>query len=240
MNSKASSSPVSRLRSLNKSVGGFVRPRLRRAHTANSEKELLSVVDVETAIPPLEGSRGDKTDCEAKDSQGGVLSFTLRANNEPKGDHGRPVPFYPSSSSRAEIVDKQSNVGTGNQNREKYNWCVLTSRIHELIHQILLNHLQDMEYNHSICSEKCRVISKAIESGVKSLSRMQHKVTALVFIGAIRDRGIEVSSQCIWNPDTDGFSMATYSNDSLFATGIVFATLLTDAWSYLESSEIIF
>lgn len=206
-----------------------MRPRLRRAHTANSEKELLSVVDVEPIIPPMEGSRGNKTYCEAKDSNGGVLSFTLRANNEPKGNHRGPVPFYSSSSSRAEIVDKQSNVGTGNQNREKDNWRVLNSRIHELIHQILLNHLQNMEYNHSVCSEKCRVISKAIESGVKSVFRTQHKVTALVYVGAIRDRGIEISSQCIWNPDTDGFSMATYSNDSLFATGIVFATLFTDA-----------
>ena len=206
-----------------------MRPRLRRAHTANSEKELLSVVDVEPTIPSMEGSRGNITDCEAKDSNGGVLSFTLRANNGPKGDHRGPVPFYSSSSSRAEIVDKQSNVGTRNQNREKDNWRVLNSRIRELIHQILLNHLQNMEYNHSVCSEKCRVISKAIESGVKSVFRMQHKVTALVYVGAIRDCGIEISSQCIWNPDTDGFSMATYSNDSLFATGIVFATLFTDA-----------
>ena len=39
----------------------------------------------------------------------------------------------------------------------------------------------------------------------------RYKITALVYIGAIRDRGIELSSQCFWNPSTDSFSMAAFT-----------------------------
>ena len=85
-----------------------------------------------------------------------------------------------------------------------------------------------MEYNHEICGVKCKTISQMIENGVKSLFSAQYKITVLVYIGAIRDRGIEMASQCLWNPSTDSFVMATYDNNSLFATAIVFATLFTD------------
>ncbi|XP_068676598.1 dynein light chain Tctex-type 5-like [Montipora capricornis] len=230
MNSKTSSSPVSRLRSLNKSVGGLVRPKLRRAHTANSEKELLKVVDGAT-LPQTEDFSQGKTHNGIHRIHESVLSLTLRANNElnSNGDRGKTASFHLSSSNRGETVHKQLNATTENQNHRDYSSNVLNSRIRELTHQILLKHLRSVEYNHSVCGEKCRIIGKAIESGVKSLFRVQHKITALVYIGAIRDRGIEVSSRCIWNPDTDVFVMATYSNESLFATGIVFATLFNDA-----------
>ena len=61
-----------------------------------------------------------------------------------------------------------------------------------------------------------RKISKAIENDVKLLFMIsaRYKITALVYIGAIRDRGIELSSQCFWNPSTDSFSMAAFTNDS--------------------------
>lgn len=229
MNAKAGSSPMSRLRGLNKSVGGLMRPRLRRVHTAKSEDELLEDVDGAT-LSRMDEFTVIKTD-EVSSGSAIVLSSTLRASTG-REHNDRTSSSSPSSSNGAETVDKQFGVSNDIQNHQMIhkdcNSRLVNSRIRDLTQQILLKYLSNMEYNHDICGEKCRTISKAIEKGVKSLFRDQHKVTALVYIGAIRDRGIEISSRCMWNPDTDSFALATYANDSLLATGIVFATLFSD------------
>ena len=226
MNAKAGSSPVSRLRGLNKSVGGLIRPRLRRVHTANSEKELLKAVDGATFARMEDFNLRNSS--EDRSTFASVLSFTLRASARQEHDGTAS-----SSGNGAETVDKQSSASSGTQNyamdyKDFNSRQVVNSRIRELTHQILLRHLNNTGYNHDICGEKCRTISKAIENGVNSIFKARYKITALVYIGAIRDQGIEISSRCILNPDTDSFVMATYANDSLLATGIVFATLFSE------------
>ena len=230
MNAKAGSSPVSRLKGLNKSVGGLVRPKLRRVHTANSEKELLKAVDG-PSFANMDDFSMRKTPVSQDESRNrftSVLSFKLRASTRQEHDDKGST-----SSSEAEIVDKQTSVNKETQNGEldykdfKSRGAV-NSRIRDLIHQVLLKHLDTWDYNPDICGEKCRSISRAIEDLVKSLYSARYKITALVYIGAIRDRGINLSSQCVWNPTTDSFAMATFANDSLFATGIVFATIFSD------------
>ena len=226
MNAKAGSSPVSRLRGLNKSVVGLVRPRLRRVHTANSEKELLKAVDG-TAFARMEDFNLSGTG-EARSRPASVLSCTLRASIRQEHDSTAS-----SLGNGAETVDKQCSASRETQNckmdyKDFNSRQVVNSRIRELTHQILLRHLNNMDYSHDICGEKCRIMSKAIENEVKSLFKARYKITALVYIGAIRDQGIEISSRCVFNPDTDSFVMATYANDSLLATGIVFATLFSE------------
>ena len=103
------------------------------------------------------------------------------------------------------------------------------TRIKEIITKVLASHLDNLaEFCPRTCAEKCRLISQMIENGVKSLCSSQYKVMALVYIGAIRDQGIELASQCYWCPNSDHFTMATYKNDSLYASGIVFATVYYD------------
>ena len=233
MNAKASSSPVSRLRGLNKSVGALVRPKLRRVHTVDSEKELLKTVDGAT-FAKMEDF-GMKQKSEVRSGPTNALSFKLHCASTRQEHDGKAS----SSSNGAETVDKQASIANETQNCEvkDSNSRIVSSKIRELIRHILLAYLENMDYNHEICGEECRKISQAIENGVKSLFNAQHKIIALVYIGAIRDRGIELSSQCVWTPGADSFVMASYANDSLFATGIVFATLFSDEWRYAEPSE---
>lgn len=231
MNGKAGSkSPASRLRgigafnSLNRTVLG--RPKLRKAHSVQSESELFKAVDGASRVavgrefgmsktPPLH-----RTACK---DHANVLSFKLRASSTWKELDGKTTP----SSNEAEIINKQGCESA--QKARELDGKDLSLKVRQLIQQILASHLDNMEYNHETCGAKCRTISQMIENGVKSLySVRQHKISALVYIGAIRDRGIEISSQCVWNPTTDSFAMATFDNDSLFATGIVFATLFND------------
>jgi len=230
MNGKSGSrSPASRLRGLafSRSVGGGrVKPKLRKALSVNSESELFKAVDggsrealddlVMSKTPPLK--REICTSSPVK-----VLSFKLRASSWKERDsRGSP------SSAEAETVNKQDGVNFEAQNGCELDCKEFSSKIRDLIQQILSSHLDNMEYNHEICGAKGKTISQMIENGVKSLFSAQYKIIALVYIGAIRDRGIEMASQSLWNPITDSFVMATFDNNSLFATAIVFATLFND------------
>lgn len=229
MNAKTGSrSPASRLRGLafSRSVGGVrSRPKLRKALSVNSESELFKTVDGDSqeVLDDLVMSKTLPLKRETCSSPVKVLSFKLRASSWKERD-GRGSP----SSTEAEIVNKQDGVNIEAQKGCELDCKDMSSKIRDLIQQVLSSHLDNMEYNHEICGAKCKTISQMIENGVKSLFSAQYKITALVYIGAIRDRGIEMASQCLWNPSTDSFVMTTFDNNSLFATGIVFATLFND------------
>lgn len=229
MNAKTGSrSPASRLRGLafSRSVGGVrSRPKLRKALSVNSESELFKTVDGDSqeVLDDLVMSKTPPLKRETCSSPVKVLSFKLRASSWKERD-GRGSP----SSTEAEIVNKQDGVNVEAQKGCELDCKDMSSKIRDLIQQVLSSHLDNMEYNHEICGAKCKTISQMIENGVKSLFSVQYKITALVYIGAIRDRGIEMASQCLWNPSTDSFVMTTFDNNSLFATGIVFATLFND------------
>lgn len=229
MNAKTGSrSPASRLRGLafSRSVGGVrSRPKLRKALSVNSESELFKTVDGDSqeVLDDLVMSKTPPLKRETCSSPVKVLSFKLRASSWKERD-GRESP----SSTEAEIVNKQDGVNIEAQKGCELDCKDMSSKIRDLIQQVLSSHLDNMEYNHEICGAKCKTISQMIENGVKSLFSAQYKITALVYIGAIRDRGIEMASQCLWNPSTDSFVMTTFDNNSLFATGIVFATLFND------------
>ena len=201
-----------------------MRPKLRKALSVNSESELFKALDggsrevlddlVMNKTPPL------KT--ETCSSAARVPSFKLQASSRKERDCKGP------SSTEAETVNKQDGVNFEAQKGIELDCKEFSSKIRDLIQQVLSSHLDNMEYNHEICGAKCKTISQMIENGVKTLFSAQYKITVLVYIGAIRDRGIEMASQSLWNPSTDSFVMATFDNNSLFATGIVFATLFND------------
>jgi len=230
MNGKPGSrSPASRLRGLafSRSLGGgrVYRPKLRKALSVNSESELFKAVDggSREALDDLVMSKTPPLKSETCSSPVKVLSFKLRASSWKERDsRGSP------SSIEAETVNKHDGVNFEAQKGCELDCKEFSSKIQDLIQQVLSSHLDNMEYNHEICGAKCKTISQMIENGVKSLFSARYKIIALVYIGAIRDRGIEMASQCLWNPSTDSFVMATFDNNSLFATATVFATLFND------------
>ena len=229
MNGKSGSrSPASRLRGLafNRSVGGGrLRPKLRKALSVNSESELFKALDggSREVLDDLVMSKTPPLKTETCSSAVKVPSFKLRASSRKERDSGGSP-----SSTEAETVNNQDGVNFEAQKGSEVDCKEFSSKIRDLIQQVLSSHLDNMEYNHEICGAKCKTISQTIENGVKSLFNAQYKITVLVYIGAIRDRGIEMASQSLWNPSTDSFVMATFDNNSLFATGIVFATLFND------------
>ena len=148
MNAKPGSSPVSRLRGLNKSVGGLVRPKLRRVHTANTEKELLKTVDGAGFAGMADDFNLRETTHYQEESRCistvNVPSFKLRASTR-QGFDGKGSAL----SRGAETVDKQTSFNKESQtcglDYRDFKSRVIHSRIRELIRQILLSHLDKWE-----------------------------------------------------------------------------------------------
>ncbi|XP_015755669.1 PREDICTED: tctex1 domain-containing protein 1-B-like [Acropora digitifera] len=96
----------------------------------------------------------------------------------------------------------------------------------EIIRRVIIEELDrflsEVDYQGERCVTQCKEISQAVESRVKSITPEQTKVLSVVYIGEIRDQGIEITSQCLWDPDTDNFVSASFRSDTLFAVCTVF------------------
>lgn len=94
--------------------------------------------------------------------------------------------------------------------------------IRHVIVEELGRFLSDCDYHSERCVAQCTEISQAVESRVKSITPEQTKVLSVVYIGEIRDQGIEITSQCLWDPETDNFVSASFRSKTLFAVCTVF------------------
>ena len=96
----------------------------------------------------------------------------------------------------------------------------------EVIKQIITEELHrslfDCDYDSERCVAQCANISQAVESRVKEICPREAKVLAVVYIGEIRDQGLEITSQCLWDPETDNFVTASFRSKTLFAVCTVF------------------
>lgn len=98
--------------------------------------------------------------------------------------------------------------------------------IEDMIIAVLSKHLESVEYEPKYCGKKCPILSEIIEKNIRRRCAGQYKILSVVFIGALRDKGLEMASQCLHSPQNDCFALAYYSNQSLFAAAAVFVVLL--------------
>lgn len=94
--------------------------------------------------------------------------------------------------------------------------------IKHIITEELDRSLVDCDYDSERCVAQCASISQAVELRVKEISPRETKVLAVVYIGEIRDQGLEITSQCLWDPETDKFVTASFRSKALFAVCTVF------------------
>ena len=78
------------------------------------------------------------------------------------------------------------------------------------------------EYKREICDRLAKNVSQLVKRRVevmKEAMRLPCKIVSVVYVGAIRDHGIEVASQALLDSDKDNFSVASYRNGKVFAVG---------------------
>lgn len=96
-------------------------------------------------------------------------------------------------------------------------------QIETVVNNILEKELCNEKYDKERCKNLACDLTILIKSKVKSLGFSRYKIICNVVIGQCSDQGVEMASQCIWNPSTDNYACSSYKNNSLFVVALVHA-----------------
>lgn len=101
-------------------------------------------------------------------------------------------------------------------------------RLRDVMGKVLRSHMLSMvDYKRETCDRTGKSISKIIKTIVESIKESEgltSKVACLVYIAAVRDEGIFMSTQALWDSNQDNFAAASFRNDSVFGLAVVIAT----------------
>ena len=87
----------------------------------------------------------------------------------------------------------------------------------------VLSSLEEVQYSSDGCAKLATELSDQIRIQVKQVSPPRYKVSVIVHVGERDDQALVMGSRCLWNPDFDTFTSASFKSPSLFAVGLVFA-----------------
>lgn len=101
-------------------------------------------------------------------------------------------------------------------------------RIEKLIASALVELLKGRKYVPQDCKWLAQDLSADLLERVKNDQRdaglRRYKFVAVVNVGSVAEHpDMQLASRCLWVPNTDAFSSASFSNDSLFAVATVYA-----------------
>jgi len=151
-----------------------------------------------------------------------------------------PIKSNKATSGNNKIKDQNNNIENNtepkNQQDQSAKYTTSTARnedrglqeadIREMIHEHFSEQLEGVEYKHDTNEKQSVLLSQKIHDRLKTMTNGSFKFIVSVFLGEIRDDGMETSSQCVWDPKQDCVVMSYYKNESLFAIAVVFAIAL--------------
>ena len=71
------------------------------------------------------------------------------------------------------------------------------------------------------------ISDKVREAVAASIVNSRYKVVVQTILGQLKDQSIRAASRCLWDPTTDNYTEASFTNASLFCSVLIFA-LYTD------------
>lgn len=190
-------------------------------------------------ISTQEGDQNNNIlECPVTDLQG-YLGRRRRSNTSPEinrlmSSNPSAYSIFPPSSPVPMDIVKTDLVATEKFKKLNFNHerkSKNLKKLRELVQNVLRNNLEHCTYNAELSRKRCTHLSQILETTLKSSLNTggnEYKIVAIVYIGEVRENGMKQSCQYNWNPDTDFFVMETYRRDDLFATGIVFATIVNN------------
>ncbi|XP_013408134.1 tctex1 domain-containing protein 2 [Lingula anatina] len=95
-------------------------------------------------------------------------------------------------------------------------------KVEEALSELLASSLKDVTYTTYTARNLSVDLSNQIKCRVKDMGFRRHKLVVDVFLGQNCGQGIEVASRCVWDPSVDNFATASYQNESIFATALVY------------------
>ena len=97
------------------------------------------------------------------------------------------------------------------------------SKVRSCIQKCIEDRLKDKVYDHKESEKLSKEICNSIKESVKQqLSMPSYKIVVQCVIGEIGGQGVRIASKSLWDDKNDNWASFTYSNESLFCTGMVF------------------
>ncbi len=129
--------------------------------------------------------------------------------------------------SQTVISAKQEEVIFQNTFRTEPSYEFLPDQVSDIIQATFTEKLKGLDYEPNICQNLACDLSELIKEMVKKrINLPRHKLVSFVVIGERCDQGAIMGSRCIWNVKFDGYASSSYTNDSLFAVGVLYAVFL--------------
>ncbi|NXU51773.1 TC1D4 protein, partial [Turnix velox] len=94
-------------------------------------------------------------------------------------------------------------------------------RVHRVLEGALAGTLGTTLYNPQGCAQLAQSLAELLRSRVKEVVSPRYKLVCHVLLGQRGQQSLLVASRALWDPESDSFASATFSNTSLFAVATV-------------------
>ncbi|CAG5122999.1 unnamed protein product [Candidula unifasciata] len=96
-------------------------------------------------------------------------------------------------------------------------------KVEEAIHETLGLFLKHFKYTPEGSKRMCLNISSELKSRVKGMNFNRYKIVTQVVILQNRKQGSNISSRCVWTPETDSFASCTFKTEHIICVANVYA-----------------
>ena len=96
------------------------------------------------------------------------------------------------------------------------------STVKDIISDVLVTEFLNREYHCEVAAEHCALVSQRIQSSVRSILDVDVKIVATVHLGEQKGQAVEISCQCLWDPERDNLVTVSFQDESQFAICTVF------------------
>ncbi|XP_039567763.1 dynein light chain Tctex-type 5 [Passer montanus] len=94
--------------------------------------------------------------------------------------------------------------------------------VEAILRDVVGSALRERRYEPGPCREAAKDIAEAVKARVKALVVPRYKVVVVAHVGQLGGQSLQISSRCLWDPDSDTFSSYVFKNTSLFAVANVY------------------
>ncbi|KAI9138690.1 Tctex-1 family-domain-containing protein [Paraphysoderma sedebokerense] len=193
-----------------------------KSNLTSSKTNLLSSKSNLTSNKSSHSSKSELTKSKNISSKANIVGLSAVP-----GSAGANVvkPNNTSGAVDASMLEKAAETGQRiyeNTYKMKPDKKFPTEAVRRLTEDILKKGLQNVSYSAEKVPELTKSLSNQILQAVKKLEIPRYKLVAEVSIGEFKGQGIRVASRCVWDPNTDSYTSASYKNSTLFAVAIVF------------------
>ncbi|KAM8874353.1 dynein light chain Tctex-type protein 2B isoform 2-T2 [Spinachia spinachia] len=96
--------------------------------------------------------------------------------------------------------------------------------VKECVREIVRERLSGKRFEPEEVQELSRSLAECIKDRVKNAGFDKYKLVVQVVIGEQRGEGVNMSSRCFWDADTDNHAEDLFMNESLFCLAVVFGS----------------